>query len=180
MIEPTSMASSLMGSVNGLTSHIGSVDLLWNAVCNYVEINATVVCTWLAFSPSTPPTPDPLNGPVSCSVLTTAGRTLSLVGLDQVTSAAAALSLLSTAMNLAVQGWQALLPVTQGFLTSPGVVIPLSSTILLTPSMSSDRFSAFEHMATEIIRGLGTVSFTPTAGTHLAYTGGGSFIPGIH
>lgn len=173
---PTDMASSLMGSVSGLTEP-GGVNLLWNAVCNYVEANAIVTCAWVAATTTVPPTPDPMVSVIG-SINTSAGRILSLPGIDRAPDAASALGILSTAMNLAVQRWVALLPVTQGFATSPGVVT-VPSTIALIPSMTTDRYTAFLSMASNIILGLKSVVFSPVAGSHLVYVGAGTFIPGI-
>jgi hypothetical protein len=174
---PNVMAASLMNSVSGMTSP-GGVNLLWNAVCDYVDQNAMVNCTWSAVSATVPPVTDPLMSVVG-SVLTAAGRTLTLPAFDQATTAEAALGILSTAMNLAVQSWQALLPTTQGFLVSPGMVM-VPSTIALTPSMATSSLPAFTLMASQIIQGLMSVTFSPVAGSHLGiYNGAGVFLPGI-
>ena len=181
MIIPAAFASSMMGSVAGLNQAGMGINLLWNSICNYIDANGMVNCAWAAVSASVPPTPDPLVS-VMGNVITAAGRSLDpyLVGIDQVRDCSTALSMLSTAMNLATLQWKVILPPTMGFIATPGTVIA-PATIFLTPSMTKDTYTAFNLLSTQIIAGLMSVSFTPSAGSHLGiYNGVGTYIPGIH
>ena len=178
LINSIAMASSAMSSVEGLTTG-GGVALMWNAICNYIDANATVTYSWTAATTSVPPVTDPL---VSCEagISTILGRVLNLTGLDRATTAADALGILSLAMNTAILSWQAILPLELGFTTTPGAIIS-PPTIALVPSGVVDRNASFISMCTNILTGLSTVMFSPVTGTHLAFVGGGfQPVPGIH
>ena len=180
MLLPPALASSMMGSVSGLQTGPG-IELLWQSICNYIDTNGMVACTWAAVSTTFPPTPDPLVS-VTGNVITAAGRSLTpyLTGIDQLTDCSAVLGMLSMAMNLATLQWKVMLPPTMGFVTAPGTVIA-PATISLTPSMATDTLTAFTLMSSQIIAGLSTVSFTPSSGFHaIIYSGVGVYIPGIH
>ena len=181
MLLPPALASSMMGSVSGLNQAGPGIELLWQSICNYIDTNGMVACTWTAVSASTPPTPDPLVS-VTGNVITAAGRSLTpyLTGIDQLTDCSAVLGMLSMAMNMATLQWKVMLPPTMGFITFPGTAIT-PATISLTPSMATDSLTAFTLMSSQIIAGLSTVSFTPSSGTHaIIYTGVGVYVPGIH
>jgi len=175
-----SLASDMKDSVSGISQYDGTgITKLWNAICDYVESNGVVVCQWSGAAPVTPPT-EIIPG-VQAKILTAAGRVLDVSGIDNITTCGGVLSKLSLAMNTAVNSWMLMLPESMGFVTlAPGGLVPFSSTISLLPSMATDTGAAFRSLSANIIAGLGTASFLPASGTHLAYTGVGSPAPGIH
>lgn len=181
MIIPVDFANHMMNSVNGLNQAGQGINILWNAICDYIDQNAVVSCVWSAVSSSVPPVTDPLTS-VMGGINTAAGRSLDqyLVGINQLTDCTSVLNMLSLAMNMATLQWLAVLPTEQGFVTSPGVAIS-PATIVLTPSNTTDTFMAFSKMGTDIVNGLSAFSFLPSAGLHLGvFSGVGTYIPGIH
>lgn len=164
---PTIMAADIKLSLAGCQG--GGAQIMWNAICNYVELNAQVLYSWVAVSASVPPTPDPMVV-VPATINTAPGRILSLPGIELARDATSALAIISAGMNLAAATWMINFPI--GFLVSPCFVIP---TIVLTPSMLNEQDLALNFLCTQIIMGIKAA--TPAmAGSHLGiYTGGGVF-----
>ena len=183
MMNPITFSPSIMSSVSGINQAGIGINLLWQAICNYVDTNAMVTCMWSGSSTSVPPVPEVIPT-VLAKVVTAAGRDLSpyLVGIDSVSTCAEALGKLSLAMNTAILQWKLILPTELLFITmAPGTVVS-PSTIVLTPSMATDSTTAFNLLGSQIIAGLSTVMFTPIAGSHSGIFFGAATqtIPGIH
>jgi hypothetical protein len=184
MMMVTGLASVMQASVAGMDRYDGTaITKLWNSVCDYVDSNAGVTCSWSGMSSSVPPVPETI--PVlEAKVLTTAGRVLDISGINELTTCQAVLGKLSSAMNTAVNNWKLILPASMFFITAvPGNLTPNSSTINLLPSMATDTNTAFQAISTNIISGLLTAMFmTPAAGTHSGMFTGTAFQtgPGIH
>lgn len=165
---PATMSTQVISAVSGLNVAGPGPTLLWNAICDYVQLNAQVLYSWVAVSSSVPPTPDPMVV-ITASINTEPGRVLSLPGIDQARDANTALGILSAGMNMAAALWMVSWP--PGFLLSPCFIIP---TISLTPSMMDNQMGAMNFLCTQVIAGIKAA--TPaTGGTHLIYSGAGVF-----
>ena len=163
---PNLMATQLITSLQGCQG--GGCNIMWNAICDYVQLNAQVLYSWVAVSSSVPPTPDPMVV-ITAGINTAPGRVLSLPGIDQARDANTALGILSAGMNMAAALWMVSWP--PGCLLSPCFIIP---TISLTPSMMDNQMGAMNFLCTQVIAGIKAA--TPaTGGTHLIYSGAGVF-----
>ena len=161
------MATQLMSSLAGCQG--GGAQIMWSAICSYVQANAQVLYSWTAVSASVPPTPDPMVV-ITATINTAPGSVLSLPGIELAKDATTALGILSAGMNMAAATWMIQWP--PGFLLSPCFVIP---SIVLTPSMLSSQVPALTFLCTQIIAGI-KLATPGTGGNHLGiYNGAGVF-----
>ena len=163
---PTTMAAALKVSLAGCQG--GGAQIMWDAICDYVELNAQVLYSWVAATTTPPPVPDPMVV-VPATINTAPGRILSLPGIELASDATTALGILSAGMNMAAALWMIQFPI--GFLVSPCFVIP---SIVLTPSMLNQQDLALNFICTQIIMGI-KLATPAMAGTHLAFVGAGAF-----
>lgn len=166
---PAAMSAQVVSAVSGLNVAGLGPTLLWNAICDYVQLNAQVLYSWVAVSSTVPPTPDPMVV-ITAGINTAPGRVLSLPGIDQARDATTALGILSAGMNMAASLWMVDWPL--GFTLTPCFIMP---SIVLTPSMMDNQAGAMNFLCTQVISGL--IAATPaTGGNHLGiYNGAGVF-----
>ena len=159
------MAAQMKSDLDGCTSD--GLSKMWDSICSYVKSNAQVLYSWVAFSSSVPPTPDPMV--VITASIDTSGSSLSVPGIDQITDTDTALSMISAGMNLSAAKWKIKFPT--GFSVSPCFVIP---SISLRASNSSIQMTALQSICSDVISGI-TAATPGMAGTHTIYTGTGIF-----
>jgi hypothetical protein len=167
-MSPELMADDLKNSLAGCTG--GGIFVMWNAICNYVESNAEVLYSWIAYSTTVPPVQD-TTVIINAKIDTTNGRNITLDGIENATNAEGALSIISDGMNEAISKWVVSWPI--GFTLSVCNIIP---DIELTPSKKSDQKGALEFLCSQIINDGISKATLGTAGNHLGiYNGAGSF-----
>lgn len=178
---PTDLSNNIITALTGIDQP-GGINILWTTVCTYVMANAEVPFTWVGVSTTTPPTPDPTVA-FTAKINTATGATLTLPPtLKEASTAAEAMSIVSTAMNSAIARWTILFPVEQGFLISPVPVVPTPG-VILTPSGADQQGPAMNLLSEQIIAGIKLLQIPPNAfpGIHtipITYTGTAIFTPG--
>lgn len=158
-----------LGSFTESTEPGQAMTDFWGVIKEYIEENAEPTYAWVATLPPPVSTPDPI---ISFTGKIQPTGELVLPGLSGASDAAAALGILATAMNTSMMTW--IIEPPEGFVLTPILVIP---SIVLTPSMTSDRNLALKHLAEEIIAGIKGPHATPaTSGIHGPFSGNGALV----
>ena len=157
------MASSIISEVQGCTDPVDANNKFYKALCNYVEANAQVFYSWVAFSPPPASLPDPM------VVIQATIKTSGSLSPSGETTPEGAMARFSADLNKNAASWQISWPT--GFSLIPALVIP---TITITPSMADNQQDAWVSVCSQIISGLKLA--TPTAaGSHSSFTGTATF-----
>ena len=162
-MTPNAMANAIISRLNKETDANNAINKFYKALCDYVESNAQVFYSWIAFLTSTPFSPDPQ------VVIQATIKTSGFLSPNGATTCEAAMSLFSADLNRNAALWQIIFPA--GFALSPAFIIP---TINITPSMATEQQSAMLAVCTQIIAGL-KMATPAAAGSHISFVGSATF-----
>lgn len=157
------MASSIISEVQGSTDAGDANNKFYKALCNYVEANAQVLYSWVAFLPPPVSSPDPM------VVIQATIKTTGSLSPSGESTPEGALARFSADLNKNAALWQVVWP--SGFALSPCFVIP---TIMITPSMADNQQDAWNSVCSQIIAGL-KLATPSAAGSHSSYIGTATF-----
>ena len=162
-MTPNGMASKIIESVYNCTDAYDANNRFYKALCEYVEENAQVTYSWIAFLTSTPYSPDPQ------TIIEAKIKTTGYLRPNGATTCETALAQFSADLNRNAALWQIIFP--SGFSLTPALVIP---TINITPSMATEQRSAMISVCAQIIEGL-KLATQSASGIHGPYSGNATF-----